>query len=216
MYSLEEFLHIVESAGTAVAVDSKAGVYSWRELDPTTKSKLNAWIKENDIKNPVPPNLLHVSVITSLTPVHDYQPDTKKLTIYKDKMTITKLGNGLIIKFPSPEIDHQWDKAKELGARMRWPSSLPHVTITYNFNEPITKERFTPLDFHFVLEPEETRPYDETWVHRHGLAEQLTLDEALANFIGSPEVKAQFVEIYGEEWFGPMYAFALNLYEQYR
>jgi hypothetical protein len=107
-------------------------LFSYRSLDNNSKNELYQWMRDNYIPNPVSRNKLHCSVILAKNHPHAYTPDEHYVILAPATYSLGVLGPAYTLMFKSTQLQHQWDSAKMLGARMEYPVFIPHIALTYH------------------------------------------------------------------------------------
>ncbi len=107
------------------------GIYSFFGLTDESAEALYRWEKQSKIPNPVTPDKLHCTCVFSPTSFPGYLPLSKPFSINPNSYELTILGDALVLKFTSNIAKSQWEKAKELGAKMTYPSYVAHITLSY-------------------------------------------------------------------------------------
>lgn len=149
------------------------GIYSYRPLTPTCATALYDWMIESRIPNPVPPNELHCTVIYSPTYIPNLSPDGREVAIKPATYGITMLESALTMTFKSSALLERWNEANNLGGTHKYPSFIPHVTLSYAVPQSFQSQmdELKPPPFPMVFESEVIEPLVEDIQERIKLAE---------------------------------------------
>lgn len=115
------------------------------------------WAKSQGFETTVPAEDMHVTVAFSKDPV-----DWRKIGEGKEdvlahggKRVVTQLGDAVVLKFESDELQRRWGAIRDLGASWDYPSYQPHVSITFNvISKNFDLSKVVPFDgvIHFGRE----------------------------------------------------------------
>src|SRR5580698_8968405 len=140
------------------ATTGDGGLYSFRKPCLHSAEILSEWIQENRIPNPISNQDLHVTVVHSETDIPNYVPDNKPVWVNPATYSIGFLGDALVLKFQNAVLTKQWEQANNLGAKSKWPSYQPHVSLSYSVPEGFDYSHVKPLPVQMVLDQEQMRP----------------------------------------------------------
>lgn len=132
--------------------------YSNRLVDPKSAELLNQWCLDNFIPNPISPDELHCSVITSLTPIPGYRPDPSPVLIRPNQFRVCFLNEALAIVFDNPILQRAWNRATALCGVLKYPKYVGHVSISYSVPYEFDVSVVKPPTFPIRLLAEETVP----------------------------------------------------------
>ncbi len=124
--------------------DDNKGVYVMAEISKKSKELIMGFIKKNNIPAAVSELNLHITIIHSSVP---FKKKFKKL-LNVDVTTIpikfdilnTSIGRkALVIRVKSKYLNTRFKDGLDAGARHDYPTYIPHVTLSYNFDGDIKK-----------------------------------------------------------------------------
>ena len=128
-------------------------------LSEESSNELYQWCIDSKIPNPIKPNDLHCSVITSNNILSGYVPDERALKIMPMSYSLTMLGIALVIKFQSHSLNEAYLRAKHAGAKFVYPTFCSHISLSYLVWEDFDFHSLSIPVFPIVLEREEKSPY---------------------------------------------------------
>lgn len=137
------------------------GTYASYKLSKESAKKLEDWMKESEIVEPVPIEDLHVTTTYSTNNV-DIIPSEKTIVLKKEDYSITTYGRALVLAVKSDELQKIHAAALEAGANYSYESYKPHITISYNAeaNDNILPLLMNPT-FDITLSHEVVEPLTE-------------------------------------------------------
>lgn len=121
----------------------KNGTYVCVDLIDSDAKLLHDWVVANlDLPNPVPQKDYHTTITYSRTPVPDVEdyefkfPITGTITGW---MVLGQDGNRFLVAHVESEQLHRinGDITREYGATSDFPTYIPHITISYDFDGEI-------------------------------------------------------------------------------
>ena len=212
MWGFSKFIQICEApAGVGT------GLYASRDLEPTSAEALLMWMRDNKIPNPTPVENMHVTVVHTKTDLPDWKPDLKPVRIKPSTYSIAKfdgkLGNVLVLRFRSPELSSQNQKARAMGAVMTYPTYAPHVTLSYKVPPDFDWQSLRPPPIYLELEPEHVEAVDDSFVASLKLGEVAPPGKKIERWLADPVVRNSFKREYGDKWQEVMYGTAWRKYQ---
>ncbi len=99
------------------------------------------WAEDQGISDLVKLDDLHVTIAFSKSRVKwdDFIPDTKDLDVSLEWAKIENLGDAVVIKFKSKDLEKGWKKYMDGGASWDYESYQPHVSVSYSNDQDISK-----------------------------------------------------------------------------
>lgn len=117
---------------------------------------MSEWLEENAMPHRVPVEELHCTLIESLTRPVDYQPDLESIIIPPRCIRLDLLHNAFVLAFHSQQLEMQFHRVIAHGATSRYPSFVPHVTVSYSIPCGYEMSEVKPPTFPLELAPEKT------------------------------------------------------------
>ena len=152
------------------------GFYSFRPLNVQSATYLYEWMKENRIPNPIPTDKLHVTVVCSDNDVPSYMPDPTPLQISPATFRLDMMQEALVIKFKSDALEEQWQRSMNMGAKSRYQSFSPHISLSYKVPLDYDCDYIKPPPTFLVFDGEQMKPNDPNWAKKNGLREETAGD----------------------------------------
>lgn len=138
--------------------DQGGGFYAYRTLNAQSAEFLHEWMKEHKIPNPLSMDKLHVTVVYSENVVPGYTPDPTLLQISPASYKIDMMEEALVIKFRSDSLEEQWQRAMNMGAKSRYPTFIPHISLSYNVPLDYDPTVLKPPPTYLVFNEEKMQP----------------------------------------------------------
>lgn len=148
------------------------GSYTSFTLHPDSQKALQQYIDKYDIKKPIDPKNLHVTLIASPDAdldLHIYP--VKKTPIVLDHNTFRikfrDFGSALVVVLENSELERQYKLAIASGAIPKFPVFKPHITLSYHADanmhlKGVDSEgnyKLPPPDFDIILIDEHVEEY---------------------------------------------------------
>lgn len=149
-----------------------ASLYVSRPLTPASAARVYDWCAEQGIKNPVPPELLHVTQVHSSTAAPGLKPLDTLLDVPEKSRYLTSLGKdgkALVMMIRSPEMQARFKEAAAAGASYDFPQYVTHITLSYDASGGPDWMMIDAPEFPIQLGPEEFKANDEKWAEKNGL-----------------------------------------------
>lgn len=141
--------------------ESSSGLYTFRRLNQQSSKFLYEWMKENRVPNPVSSNELHCTVVCSEVEILGYTVDPTLVMLNPATYKIAIMNEALVIQFKSDPLVEQWQKAMNLGGKSKFPTFIPHITLSYQVPEDYDYAELKPPSTFLVLQGEERKPQSE-------------------------------------------------------
>jgi hypothetical protein len=141
--------------------EAAEGLYTFRRLDPQSADFMYEWMRENNVPNPLPPSELHCTVICSEVAIPGYAVDPTPVMIFPATYKIAVMNEALTVQFKSESLTDQWQRAMNLGGKSKFPTFIPHITLSYRVPEDFDYTAIKPPPIFIVLKGEEGRPMAE-------------------------------------------------------
>lgn len=129
-------------------------------------AEIIAWAKEQGFKDVVRPGDLHVTIITSRTPVDWMEMgstwDEEMKVPRGGARLMEKFGEARVLLFASNMLRWRHDEMVERGATWDHPEYQPHITISYDPDAP-DLATVEPYQGEIVLGPEVFAEVNEDW-----------------------------------------------------
>lgn len=99
------------------------------------------WAKKQWLSDLIKDKDLHVTIAFSKKKVNwdDFKPETKDVVVDIKNAKIEKLWDALVIKFTSKDLEKNWKKYVDGGASWDYKSYMPHISLSYNNDQDISK-----------------------------------------------------------------------------
>lgn len=144
------------------------GTYSSMRLTGPSQKIMKAYQAHWQIQDAVPPELMHVTVISS--PHADvnfdlYQILHGPITIKKSTFGLAFKGFGaaLVLTFDSDKLTQQYQRSLDSGSKPKFPVFRPHITLSYNSEKNSHLiGRLEPPDSDLQIIGERPTQYSET------------------------------------------------------
>lgn len=137
--------------------ESTNGLYTFRRLNQQSAEFLYEWVKENRIPNPISFSELHCTVVQSDVDIPGYTEDPTLVMLNPATYKLVMMNEALVIQFKSDPLVEQWQKAMNLGGKSKFPTFIPHISLSYQIpNDYDFSALKPPLSF-LVLQGEETK-----------------------------------------------------------
>lgn len=159
--------------------ESVDGLYTYRKPNHHSIQIVNEWMQENQIPNPISPDELHVSVVTSEVALPQYVPDPVAVMINPSSYWIDILGDALVLRFKSDPLASQWEHANALGAKTKWPTYQPHMSLSYDVPIDYDTSHLKPFPVHLILNEEQSKPMTNGFASIKSLSEYTIGDMSL-------------------------------------
>ena len=164
---LTEFLQSIKTEKVLL----EDGKFAGAKLTKKSARKLQKWIEENDIGNPIPSSEFHVTILYS--DKVDFPWDAKKypggLKVDPHTYELALFGeekNILVLKFDSPELAARHHKARdEHGVDWKFDEYQPHVTLSYKVKD-LDLSDLEPPGFPLYFSHEYYKDNDEEYVKK--------------------------------------------------
>lgn len=133
------------------------GTYAYFGLQEASARALVAWAKAQGIKNVVPADDMHCTLIYSEVPVPAFEPsEFFSATIEPKQLKVDKLGDGsvLVLVLEDTWLTWRYEEAQRLGATSDWPEYTPHITISYDYPGTPALQLIKPPPFAIRLQGE--------------------------------------------------------------
>lgn len=140
------------------------GLYVAAFFSEETNEKLGAWMRENNIQDPVAEASLHTTIVHSRVPVV-FEPN-HTLDIKVDTRTAqleiwdTPSGRTLVLHYFSPYLHIRFFEAMAAGATYDYDEYKPHVSLSYDVGPDFTIDMVSPIDFSLVIAGEYSEELD--------------------------------------------------------
>ena len=115
--------------------ESSSGLYTFRRLNQQSSEFLYEWMKENRVPNPNSMSELHCTVICSDVEIPGYTVDPALVMLNPATYKIAIMNEALVVQFKSDPLVEQWQKAMNLGGKSKFPTFIPHITLSYKVPE---------------------------------------------------------------------------------
>ena len=151
-----------------VPFDAKAaqgGTFAALRVDPKSATRLAAWVAEQDVPNPVPPEDMHVTIAYSQAPLPSYVPTDRTEQVEPGAFDLAFLdpdGDVLALLIDSPLAQSRHTAAAEAGAIWTFATFRPHVTLSYAAGGIMPAQL---PDFPIVVGPEYVEPLEPAGKH---------------------------------------------------
>jgi hypothetical protein len=143
------------TTGTPHASPAKTTRYVGCKFDDNSVNLLNQWLQSQEITNYVPPQDLHVTLISSSSsfPIADQKsladtvalntfvlqkhesiqidPSTFKISVWTKKNP-NDTDKCLVLQMRSDLLFQRFKLAEQCGAKSIWPDFVPHMTMSYS------------------------------------------------------------------------------------
>ena len=137
--------------------ESSSGLYTFRRLNQQSSEFLYEWMKENRVPNPSPMNELHCTVICSEVEIPGYTVDPALVMLNPATYKIAIMNEALVVQFKSDPLVEQWQKAMNLGGKSKFPTFIPHISLSYKVPEDYDYTELKPPPTFLVLQGEESK-----------------------------------------------------------
>jgi hypothetical protein len=114
-------------------------------------------MKENRVPNPNSMSELHCTVICSDVEIPGYTVDPALVMLNPATYKIAIMNEALVVQFKSDPLVEQWQKAMNLGGKSKFPTFIPHITLSYKVPEDYDYAELKPPPTFIVLEGEESK-----------------------------------------------------------
>jgi hypothetical protein len=148
---------------TYIELLQEAGLYTYRKLNATSIEYLHDWSQVNKIPNALRPVDYHCTVVQSDVPIPGYAADPTMVMLDPKTFGVQMLNQALVITFRSDALEEQWQRAMNLGAQSKWPTYVPHITLSYQIPVEFDLTVFKPPTSYLILEREECRAASTEW-----------------------------------------------------
>jgi hypothetical protein len=126
-------------------------------LNQQSSEFLYGWMRENRIPNPLPISELHCTIIQSEIVIPGYTVDPTPVMIYPATFKIVIMNEALTVQFQSDPLVDQWQRAMNLGGKSRFPTFIPHITLSYKVPIEYDYTELKPPPTFMVLQGEESK-----------------------------------------------------------
>jgi len=126
-------------------------------LNQQSSEFLYEWMKENRVPNPSPMNELHCTVICSEVEIPGYTVDPALVMLNPATYKIAIMNEALVVQFKSDPLVEQWQKAMNLGGKSKFPTFIPHISLSYKVPEDYDYAELKPPPTFLVLQGEESK-----------------------------------------------------------
>lgn len=137
--------------------ENAVGLYTFRRLNQQSSEFLYEWMKENRVPNPLPISELHTTVVQSEIDIPGYSVDPTPVMLYPATYKIEMLAEALVIRFKSDSLVDQWQRAMNLGGKSKFPTFIPHISLSYQVPEDYDYTDLKPPPTFLVLQGEESK-----------------------------------------------------------
>ena len=137
--------------------ENTVGLYTFRRLNQQSSEFLYEWMKESDIPNPLPISELHCTVVQSDVDIPGYTVDPTPVMIYPASYKLAMMDNALTIQFKSDPLLDQWQRAMNMGGKSKFPTFIPHISLSYQVPEDYDYAELKPPPAFMVLQGEEQK-----------------------------------------------------------
>jgi hypothetical protein len=141
--------------------ESASGLYTFRRLDPQSADFMYEWMRENRVPNPLPPAELHCTVVCSEVDIPGYAVDPTQVMIYPATYKIAIMNEALTVQFKSEPLSEQWQSAMNMGGKSKFPTFVPHITLSYQVPVDFDYTALKPPPIFIVLTGEVSKPNAE-------------------------------------------------------
>lgn len=162
-----------------IAESVDQGLYTFRRPALSSMEYLAEWMLENHIPNAVPARELHVTVVCSEKEVSQYAPDPTLVMLNPATYRIEMLAEALVLKFASDPLLEQWQRAMNMGAKSRYPTFIPHITLSYKVPVWFDLHELKPPSTFIVLDAEQCRGFVDGWASINGLSEEIETEQGI-------------------------------------
>lgn len=99
------------------------------------------WAKDQGIADLIKERDLHVTVAFSKEKVNwwDFTPNKKDVVVDLKNAKVEKLWDALVMKFQSKDLEKDWKKYVDGGASWDYETYMPHISVSYNKDQDISK-----------------------------------------------------------------------------
>jgi hypothetical protein len=149
----------------------QGGLYSFRKLNAVSAKLLYEWMLDNAIPNPTMQGELHCTVVYSETDIPGYCPDPTSIMLNPATYSVQILNTALVVRFKCDTLEAQWQRAMNMGGRSKYPTFIPHITLSYQVPEDYDLAELKPPPSFLVLAEEEYRPLVNAWSTLNNLRE---------------------------------------------
>jgi hypothetical protein len=139
--------------------ENAVGLYTFRRLNPQSSEFLYEWMEENRIPNHLPLSELHCTVVQSEIDIPGYTIDPTPVMIYPATYKIAMMNEALTIQFKSDALVEQWQRAMNMGGKSKFPTFIPHITMSYEVPLDYDSTDLKPPLAMMVLQGEEQKAY---------------------------------------------------------
>src|ERR1700733_10046894 len=146
-----------------VTEDTAHGLYSFRKLNKSSVEYLHHWQDENNIPNSTPPTELHCTILCSDVAVPGYTVDPTPVLLDPKTFGIKMLNEALVLTFKSSSLEEQWQQGMNLGAIYKWPTFVPHISLSYKVPIDYDYSDLKPPPVHIILDGEQSRLMVDGW-----------------------------------------------------
>lgn len=119
----------------------------------------------------------HVTIAFSRDEVDwdQFVADTSEMTISIENAVVEKLGDAIVIKFESKELEEAWQKYIDGWASWDHDGYLPHISLSYNADQSL--DGIDSFSWDIELWPEVMDEVDEQYLQKTFLLRQLKKSE---------------------------------------
>jgi hypothetical protein len=142
--------------------ENAVGLYTYRRLNQQSGEFLHEWMRENHIPNPLPISELHCTVVQSDIDIPGYAIDPTPVMISPASYKIAMMNNALTVQFKSDPLVDQWQRAMNMGGKSKFPTCIPHITLSYQVPEDFDLTELKPPPVFMVLQGETIKPNANT------------------------------------------------------
>ena len=139
-------------------VENAVGLYTFRRLNQASGEFLYEWMRENRIPNHLPITELHCTVVQSDIDIPGYATDPALVMLNPATYKIAMMNEALVVQFKSDPLVDQWQKAMNMGGKSKFPTFIPHITLSYQVPEDYDHTELKPPPTFMVLQAEEVKP----------------------------------------------------------
>lgn len=123
------------------------GTYAGVKFSPDTVARIKAYIKDNNIPNPLRSEKFHTTLVYSRKYIPEYEPAGKypepmigtpvRLDVWKTKPTDgSEPSNCLVMEYDCPELTARHEELMaEHGATHDYPEYRTHVSLSYSIGD---------------------------------------------------------------------------------
>lgn len=145
-------------------------VYSVRNLDQPSQEVLAGWLHDQHIPNPIPPEKLHCSVICACSELpNDYIPDRRQVALEPLTYDLGVIGPAFALFFKCEPLQRQWNGAVEHGVAMRYPTFVPHISLSYSVEPEWDYAAVIKPTFSLTLDTEVVCAFDPQYAKKNWL-----------------------------------------------